>query len=123
MGDRRVLANEDGLVLGIVVRRHEELLLTQGWSSPCTSLVLVNLPALSVVVASILLFDDVFTVDVDHGSVDHTNVVLSGEGSDGWCWRAGCVTGKDDTGPGGVDLVGRVADGADAVDIDSWEEN
>ena len=134
MSDGRVLANEDCLVLGVVVSRHVQFLLTEERSRlfhvsgeiarlasvqtyPCTCLVLISLPALSVIVAGVLLLDDVFPVDLDHGPVDETNMILIRHGGDGSCWSPRGVRSKDDTRPGRVDLIRWVANGTDTINI------
>lgn len=75
------------------------------------------LPADAVVGPGVLLFGD-FTVDLDHGALDESDVLLLCQGAEGASGGTRLVGGEEDARAGGVDLVARVADVADAGDVD-----
>jgi hypothetical protein len=83
--------------------------------SPRSSLVRVETPADSVVLARVLLCRDL-TVDLVHGFNDHSNVIRFRHGGEGRSDGSG-VTGKHGSRSGTVDVVSGVADRSDTWQV------
>lgn len=111
-----VLSDEHRFELSLKVRGYVKFLLTDQRSSPSASLMLINLPALSIEAAGPLLGSDL-TVNFNHGALDERDVVFGAEGGDRAGWGSRSVGAKNDTRPGGIDLVGWVANTSDPWDI------
>jgi hypothetical protein len=115
--DVQVQLTKDSVLLSVEVSRQIHLLLAHSRRRPSTSLELIVLPANAVVGAGVLLLGDL-AVGLDHGALDVGDVLLLGQSAEGACWGAGLVGSEEDTRAGRVELVARVADVADAGDVD-----
>ena len=105
------------MLLGVEVSREVHLLLANSGRRPRTGLELVVLPANAVVGSGVLFFRDL-AVDLDHGALDVSDVLLLCQSTEGTRRNARLVRRQKYAGASGVNLVARIADISDAGDVD-----